>query len=180
MIRLNRASTSDDFVAKVKLEVVNSTNYNRIYSTDSTCRILQSAQYRLTFDQTALQATQTTYVDVTFFIGTNGVAAPFSLIFSDPTNIIAGFNNIAFSGTGPAPQFSFDPITLTLTSPGYLALNITTVNYRVRNCVSPTTPYYLESQNVCIDVCPNPYFAEPTYKYCVSCTAGCASCTNAT
>lgn len=134
---LYRPSISDNFIFKVTLEIVDSTTYNRIHATDGNCLLSSASQYRITYDQTAVQATKKTYLDAQFFTGNNSTPNPYSLVFSDPTNYHSGINHFDFSGT-VAPKFSYDPVTFTLTSTGYVFLNLSTINYRYRSCASPT------------------------------------------
>lgn len=140
---LKRASTNDNFVYKATLEIINSTSYYRIHATDGNCLLSYACQYRITYDQTAVQSTQKTYLDAQFFTGSNGTPNSYSLIFSDPTNYHCGVNHYNFSGT-IAPEFRFDPVTFTLTSTSYVFVNLSTINYRYRSCVSPTI-YFMES-----------------------------------
>lgn len=136
-ITLYRPSTSDNFIYKVTLEIINSTSYYRVHATDGNCRLSYACQYRITYDQTTVQSTQKTYLDAQFFVGNNSTPSPYSLVFSDPANYHCGLNHYNFTGT-TAPQFSYDPVTFTLTSTGYVFLNLSTINYRYRSCVSPT------------------------------------------
>jgi phage-related protein len=70
----------------------------------------------------------------------NNTPDPYSLIYSDPTNYFAGVNLYNFTDN-TAPQFTYDPIAFSLTSTGYLNINISTLNYRYRNCATPTIYY---------------------------------------
>lgn len=169
-----RPTLSDVFVTKVSLEIINSTNYYRVHATDGNCRLFYLSQYRITYDQTTVQSSQQTYLDAQFFVVTNGASNPYSLIFSDPTNYHAGINHYNFAG-GTVPSFSFDTVAFTLSSAGANLLNLSTINYRYRSCVSPTI-YFMESQNLCYDVCPASYYPVTTSNYCASCYPGCLTC----
>lgn len=89
---LYRASANDSFQFKVTLEIINATSYYRIHATDGTCQVKSASQYRLTYDQTAVQMTQQTYLDAVFFTASNSVPNAYSLTFSDPTNYHCGIN----------------------------------------------------------------------------------------
>lgn len=132
--------------------------------------------YRITYDQTAVQATQKTYLDAVFLTGTNTVPSSYSLVWSDPINYFAGVSHFNFSSS-QVPRFSYNVTTFTLTSTGYVFLNISTINYRYRSCVSPTL-YYMESSNLCYDVCPLGYFVNAADNYCQACYRGCLYCTS--
>lgn len=142
-VYLYRPSTSDNFIFKITLEIINSTSYYRNHATDGNCQLTYASQYRITYDQTAVQATQQTYLDASFFTASNGVPAAYSLVYSSSVNYHAGINHVNFSGS-PAPQFDFDTVAFTLSSTGYVFLNLSTINYRYRSCVSPTI-YFMQS-----------------------------------
>lgn len=136
------SSLSTPFSIGVSLEITSASGYNRIYRTTGTAIIYYVSSYRVTYDQTNVQSTQKTYLDAEFFTATNGVSDPYSLVFSDPSNYFAGINNFTFS-TSQIAQFSFNTTSFALTSSGYVFLNISTLNYRYRSCVSPTI-YFVE------------------------------------
>ena len=126
-VTLYRPSLSDSFVFKVSMETI-ANGYDLIHATDGNCQVQAAAQYRITLDQTAVQASQI-YLDVQFFAGINSTPNPNRLVFSDKSSYVCGINHFNFAGT-MAPQFRYDPVTFTLTSTGYVFLNLTTVNFR--------------------------------------------------
>lgn len=126
-LTLYRPSLSDSFVFKVSMETTAS-GCRTTHATDGNCQVQIATQYRLVLDQTAAQTSQT-YLDVQFFAGINSTPNPSRLVFSDKSSYVCGINHFNFAGT-MAPQFRYDPVTFTLTSTGYVFLNLTTVNFR--------------------------------------------------
>lgn len=100
------------------MEITSASGYNRVYRTLGTASVVYVKSYRITYDQTAVQETQQTYLDAQFFVARNGVADPYSLVFSELTNYFAGINNFTFT-TSQVLKFSFSLSAYTLTSPGY-------------------------------------------------------------
>lgn len=127
---LDRGSAlTTDFSIGVALEIKSATSYDRIYRTTSTACVSWVKSYRLTYDQTAVQLTQQTYVDGQFMVGSAGVPSSYTAPqLTSPATYFAGVNNFSFSGS--QTQFSFNTSTFTLTSTGYNFINISTINHR--------------------------------------------------
>lgn len=126
--RVNKG-TSSNINIKLTLEFTNSVTYDRICHTAGDTQILYLNNYRIIFDQTALQATKKKYLDVQSFVADSGVIAPYSLIFSDPINYVAGVNYFNFTSS-QVPAMNYNSVAFTLSSPGYTSINISTMNYR--------------------------------------------------
>jgi hypothetical protein len=174
---LDRGSPETFFSIGVSLEIFNSTGYNRIYRTTGTTSVEFVKSYRITYDQTAVQATQQTYLDTQFMVGVNSVPGAYTpFIFSVPENYFAGLNNLSFLAS-QVPEFTFNLATFSLEPSDYEILNVSTINYRYRSCVAPTL-FYVEAENLCYDACPPGYYAETVNNFCAACYRGCLTCTD--
>lgn len=132
-----------NFNVTVWATIDNPNVYTLYAGTSGKCTIHAMTYSRLTFDQTALQSAQLTYIDSGFVGGASTSWASLVLTFpySFSTNFMAGLTSFAYPGTGVS-NFVFTQATLSCT--GTMAfdyLEFGYFNYRYRTC--PTGyPYF--------------------------------------
>jgi hypothetical protein len=178
-VNINKVSSSN---AQLELltEVYNTTHYKCSYKTGGSTRVYSVTYYSLTFDQTAVQETQSQYLDTIFKTGANNVESTLTLKASSATTFHAGLNGFNYTN---ANGLSFEvlttsPFTLS-TASAYLYVNISTWNYRNRTCASPNVNYEPVG-NLCYSACPAAYYTNATYKFCTPCMYSCATCSSGT
>lgn len=172
---MNKGASSN-FQLEIVTMPYNATNYKCIYKTSGTTTVSWVAYYSIAYDETAVQETQNRYIDAIFRVATSGVLADYSLIATDSTNYHAGINTFNFSNTNGI-NFNFSTTNYSIsTSTAYLYLNFSTWNNRIRTCPDPYI-YFLESQNLCYDICPDGYYTNATYNFCTACHYSCMTCT---
>jgi hypothetical protein len=179
LVGIDIARVSSSFHFDFTTKIFNSISYVCTFATSEDTNVNEVAFYVIGYDQTDFQSTQTEYFDTLFFTANNNVADSYSLIASDAANFHAGINSFHYA-TGEGVNFIFNAATKTLAaSTNYVFINITTWNYRMRNCNAPDL-YYIESVNTCYSVCPSSSVANGTYKFCVLCHFSCQYCSAAT
>jgi hypothetical protein len=179
LVGIDIARVSSSFHFDFTTKILNSISYVCTFATSEDTNVNEVAFYVIGYDQTDFQSTQTEYFDTLFFTANNNVADSYSLVASDAANFHAGINSFHYA-TGEGVNFIFNAATKTLAaSTNYVFINITTWNYRMRNCNAPDL-YYIESVNTCDSVCPSSSIANGTYKFCVLCHFSCQYCSAAT
>lgn len=133
------------------------------------------------YDQTAIQSSQTTYLDGGELYSTNGdyTQLKTTFLFTNVTSFMAGLCYFS-SSTSAAMTWAFDVGTISTSGTyDFDAISILYWNYRYRTC--PTGfQYFNESDNLCYNGCNLYYFPNSPLKTCDQCHYTCATCTSDT
>lgn len=92
-------SKSMDLSLGVTLEIINETYYFANFTTNSDSQVLSASFCRILYDITAVQATQTTFIDTAFLIGNVGSAPPISFRGFTIKNIFFGANSFRLAAS---------------------------------------------------------------------------------
>lgn len=158
---------------------INSTYYNVTFWTSGNCMIFYAEYFSITFDQTIIEASESTFADAGFILGSDGVQTNYTNIYYQiPNNFIIGVNywRLDFSNSQKSFEVNITYPNNITTSTNYSIVNFTYFNYRVRVC--PTLePYYNRANQMCYDTCPGgTYLINSSVTFCSQCNNNCLLC----
>lgn len=163
--------------------IANSNNYTIMLATSNVTTISALRFSRFILDQTAVQATQTTFIDAGVLTAYNnawvGVKLKTILPYMNISNFLVGVTTMVYNSTAAA-NFFYDASVLACSGGlTFYTLAFGYWSYRFRTCASPFV-YYSSVTDLCYDSCPSYYYAVTVGLYCAPCYYSCFTCSSAT
>jgi hypothetical protein len=172
------ASSTYCFSLQMDYFVLNQSYYQVTASSYCKMTLYEYGLSRILFDQTQIQDLGYSYFTFGTLIGKNSDYSPFtfdSLPFF-PSNCMVGLQTFNITGQGSLNfTTTIGPTTTIVGSTQFIYMSFNYFTFKYRSCPSGI-PYFLDSEQLCYDVCPDGYYANISTNLCLPCSYTCLTC----